>query len=233
MLFLWITQGKSLDSGLNDGKRSSSSGKEKHSKKKKSSRYIGSGSDDDDLVKIKKGSRKKWYSSDEYSSSSSDDSEPSKRNYNKKEKKNRRKKYSSEDHSLSDDTRNQDSYRDSDNGGKKNHKRGRNNKTKKSGELESNVSGNEIEDRKTARTQMGLEWMLRPAENKDENPSMGAVNLPFEASKEEVCNFHYIYIHKFSTAIITISFHWISSYLSAIFFPKKSFLACTFNFNES
>ncbi|OMO54764.1 hypothetical protein CCACVL1_27586 [Corchorus capsularis] len=171
-------------------KKSSSSKKDKSKRKKKSSGY--GSSSDDDLERIEKGSRrsKKWYSSEEYSSESGSEgsSEEDEKRHRKRKKKKRGKKDSSGDESVgrskkgskkssrkryssSEDYSSEDEDRKgSARGGKK----------KDDGRESPALKEMEIE-----RREMGLEWMLRPANKPDNKPSV-PVEEPDELPAEEI-----------------------------------------------
>ncbi|EEF35967.1 nucleic acid binding protein, putative [Ricinus communis] len=142
---------------------------------------------DDDIGKITKGSRKKkkkWYSSDEYSledsgnsgregSSDKNDKKPSSRRKNK-ERKHRKKRYSSEEYSSSD----------SEDDGRKRSGKGGRKKNKERGEKD--VGFDSPEDREIMRKEMGLDWMLRPADRTDRKPAVNIDDQPQEPHTEEV-----------------------------------------------
>lgn len=169
------------------GKTNLSSVKGKRRKKSKSSHY--SSSDDEKIEKIKKGSKKdkKWYSSDELSSKSSSIETEKKRRNKKKaydgssregatEKSSKTSKhrdlYASEDSSSASDDGSSEHGR---------HKKPKERKSRQQGNGKE-ISGDDLTDYggrydslngEDIRTEMGLEWMLRPekkTERKVEEP---------------------------------------------------------------
>ncbi|KAJ0034051.1 hypothetical protein Pint_24660 [Pistacia integerrima] len=189
------------EDGNSDVKRTKSRGrKEKHRRKKKSPSY---GSSDDDLDRIKKGSRKnnKWYSSDEYSSSESegsseqdekkDGSRKKRRNDYMDEKRSRSKKkfkigrkyYSFEEYSSSDseDERQKGSRKYK----KKKSKARQGQEDIADDNLADYGGGSSIKEKEIVRKEMGLEWMLRPAERTDRRPAVTVNSQPDKPPAEE------------------------------------------------
>ncbi|KAJ8765166.1 hypothetical protein K2173_011426 [Erythroxylum novogranatense] len=158
--------------------------KKKHRREKKSSRY--DSNSDDDLERVKKGSRrnKKWYSSDEHTSEDSsgidseDSYEQSKSMYKSKGKKKgrdhhlprdgdssgfkKRSKNGGEYHLMEDYSSSDDMDQMGWEGGRK--------KSKKS--IDDNISARGIADMEIVRKEMGLDWMLRPADRTDKKPAV-------------------------------------------------------------
>ncbi|WCJ34893.1 CwfJ-like family protein [Euphorbia peplus] len=159
-------------SNEDSGKKNKSSGRrEKH--------RTSDSSDDDDLGRIKKksGKKKKWYSSDEHSSEDATDSESQgslesndkkrkKKRTNKGKKRNSREKHYSDDSSSSE--------------GKKSRKSGRKKSKEKGEKDEENVE--------IRRKEMGLDWMLRPAERTDRGPGVQSDDKPEEPPAENQIN---------------------------------------------
>ncbi|KAL5781843.1 hypothetical protein ACOSP7_006872 [Xanthoceras sorbifolium] len=189
------------DEKLDAKRRKSGSRKDQHGRKKKSSNYSSS---DDDLERIKKGSRqnKKWYSSDEYSSSESGEcSEQDGKKHRSRKKKNKRsnddssgdefcskskkksrssrKSYSS---SGSECVRQKGSRKDERKKGKK--RRGEED-TASDSMSDDGTRSNSLKEKEIVRKEMGLEWMLRPAERADRRPSVSVDNQPEETPAEE------------------------------------------------
>ncbi|GKU85820.1 hypothetical protein SLEP1_g439 [Rubroshorea leprosula] len=152
-------------------KEKSSSRKEKAGRKKKA--YISS---DDEIEKIDKGSRKKkWYSSDEYSSSQSESEDTSDQEGNKRQNKRRNKRsrsnVSREDRSKKGSRRGRKQYSSDDDysttsedGNQKSEKEGR-----KKGDTNPSAS---LKENEIVRKEMGLDWMLRPADKVDRTPTV-------------------------------------------------------------
>ncbi|KAL8525067.1 hypothetical protein ACS0TY_014608 [Phlomoides rotata] len=186
---------KEKDETANDSKkgtRKSGHTKEKLGRKNKHSRH--SSSDDEGLEKIKRGSRKKkkWYDSEEGLSSSSDSGserelEGDRKRYKsrKREKKRRDDKSDAEHKSRS----------------KKKAKSKRNDYSSESGSLTGSENerssgegshhragskGSPSQNFDIAREEMGLEWMLRPKDNKNNISNISSHIEPEEASAEEV-----------------------------------------------
>ncbi|KAK3190252.1 hypothetical protein Dsin_029813 [Dipteronia sinensis] len=194
------------DEKLDAKRKKSGSRKEKHRKKKNSSNYSSS---DDCLERIKKGSRKnkKWYSSDEYSSSesggsskqdgkkqrsrkrkskkSNDDSTGDEfRSRSKKKFSSSKKSYSSEDYSSSGSEyeRQKGSTKDE----RKKGKKGQNEEYPMSDNLsDDGTKSNSFKEKEVVRKEMGLEWMLRPAEREDRRPPVTVDNQLEETPAEE------------------------------------------------
>ncbi|KAK1569187.1 hypothetical protein Q3G72_033611 [Acer saccharum] len=194
------------DEKLDAKRKKSSSRKEKHRKKKNS---YNDSSSDDGLERIKKGSRKnkKWYSSDEYSSSesggsskqdgkkqrsrkrkskkSNDDSSGDEfRSRSKKKSSSSKKSYSSEDYSSSGSEyeRQKGSRKDERKKGKKR----QNEEDPMSDNLsDDGTKSNSFKEKEVVRKEMGLEWMLRPAERADRRPLVSVDNQPEETPAEE------------------------------------------------
>ncbi|XP_050269888.1 uncharacterized protein LOC126713964 [Quercus robur] len=182
---------KAKDSDSDDSikeRKNSSSRKEKHRKKgKKSSRY--SSSDDDELERIKKPSskkKKKWYSSEEYSSGESEGSsdEEAKKGRDKRKSKSKRSK---------GDRSGDDEDSDRSKKGLRSREDGRR-KSKGSGardDLSDGGAGTDsLKEKEIVRKEMGLEWMLRPGEKRDERPAMIVDDKFEETPTEEVKKVH-------------------------------------------
>ncbi|KDP45651.1 hypothetical protein JCGZ_17258 [Jatropha curcas] len=171
---------------------------DKHRRKRKNSHY--SSGSDDSIGKINKGSRKKkkWYSSDDYSSedSSDDDSDYSSDKI-EKEQRNRRKNkrgnnYSSgneysdrskkrprsgKKHDSSSSAPEDEGYKGSGKGGSKKYK-------EKGGKSVANdLTDDGREDIEITRKEMGLDWMLRPA---DRRPAVNVDEQPEKPALEEM-----------------------------------------------
>lgn len=182
--------------------RKSSSRKEKSRRKKKVSEY--SSSDDGGHEKIRKGSRKKkWYSSDEYSASSSaddrtddslggdgkrckqkgkhkGDAEESSRKKSKRSK----REYSSEDDSSSGSESEEDDLRG---------RRKRRSKGQVKDQKYDSVDGSDgaggpgsTYNIDIVRKEMGLDWMLRPAERAGKSAQPLHEEQPEESASEEM-----------------------------------------------
>lgn len=175
--------------------------RKKHRRKKKSPSY--NGSSDDDLERIKKGSRrsKKWYSSDEHSmsesesaSDSEDSSDRDERKYRGAKKKSKRstdkgsrsgrKHYSSEDYSSSgadsEDRKGSKGKR------KKRNKERRDEEDIVDGLSDDNKGSESFKEKEIVRKEMGLEWMLRPAERTERKPLVAVEKQPDEPLYEEM-----------------------------------------------
>ncbi|XP_021604402.1 CWF19-like protein 2 isoform X2 [Manihot esculenta] len=170
---------------------------EKHRRKKKSSSY--SSSSDDDVRRIKKGGRKKkkWYSSDENSSPDSSDSHSTDDSSDQFEKKQRNKRKNKRGKHCS-------SKNDDSNMSKKRSRRGEKNcsvmgysssvsedegkdgskRNEERGEKE--VVDDFHENVEITRKEMGLDWMLRPADNSDRRPAVNVDNQPEKPHIEEM-----------------------------------------------
>ncbi|XP_031100711.1 CWF19-like protein 2 isoform X1 [Ipomoea triloba] len=146
--------------------------KKKDRKKKRSSRYSSS---DDDLERVKTGSRKKkkWYASDEDFSSHSDDSTSACSDIAEKRKTNRKKKQKRKHRNSSDDEGR---------GGSRIKERSR--RKDASSDDYSSEDGGSKSYKESVRKEMGLEWMLRPADNA-EKASKTAEIKPEENQAEE------------------------------------------------
>ncbi|KAH9682199.1 hypothetical protein WN943_028999 [Citrus x changshan-huyou] len=188
---------KAKDEKLDAKGRKSSSRKEKHRRKKKGSSY--GGSSDDDLERIKKRSRrsKKWYSSDEHSvseseSDSEDSSDRDERKHRSAKKKSKRstdrgsrtgrKHYSSENYSSSGSD-----YEDQK--GSKGNRKKRNKERRDEEDIVDGLSddyrGSEsFKEKEIVRKEMGLEWMLRPAERTARKPLVPVEKQPDEPPEE-------------------------------------------------
>ncbi|GAV71200.1 CwfJ_C_2 domain-containing protein/CwfJ_C_1 domain-containing protein [Cephalotus follicularis] len=191
------------------GKKSrSSSGKDKHRRRKKGSGYSSS---DDDLDRIRKDSRrnKKWYSSEENSSSYSSESEDSSDRDEKKDqskKKNKRRNDDSSEEGNSDKTKNkskkgrklysreqyssfdsEDKHRKgSTSDGKKRSKEKRGEKGILGNNISESRGSDPLKEKESARKEMGLDWMLRPADKTDKRPIVTVESQREETSAEEV-----------------------------------------------
>ncbi|GFP95886.1 cwf19-like protein 2 [Phtheirospermum japonicum] len=160
--------------------RKSGHRKEKAEKKKKHSRH--SSSDDEGLERIKSGSRKKkkWYDPNEDMSSFSEESgsqseserdRKKRKSQSKKKSKSRRRGYSSVSESSSSGSEREKS-RNSDNVGS---------------DLIGDRKGSQsLNSNNIVRKEMGLEWMLRPKDDKESNSSKASLIEPEEASVEEI-----------------------------------------------
>lgn len=175
------------DDNLAKNKKKLSCEKERRKKKRKNLDY---GSSDDDLEMLKKGSqKKKWYSSDESSPSNSSESESEdsfdddgrkhhgkklgkkKKNANSRSKKNSKRHYPIEEFSSSSSEA-------------QHHKRSWKDRRKSDGERrgENDVAKNLSDDGRESpalnmeivRKEIGLEWMLRPADRTDKGPTITA-----------------------------------------------------------
>ncbi|XP_050218502.1 uncharacterized protein LOC126669162 [Mercurialis annua] len=169
-----------IEDGSNKKRKNSSSKREKNRRKTNSS-------SDDDIGKITKGSRKKkkekWYSSDEYTSEDSSGSKNEGKKH-KSRRKNRKKEYSSEDYSSSaseDEGRKGRSKKD---GSKK--KKGKIEKDSSIHLSEDARSSGVQEEREVMRKELGLDWMLRPADKIDKQSADNVDDQPEEPHKEEV-----------------------------------------------
>ncbi|KAL3649076.1 hypothetical protein CASFOL_005479 [Castilleja foliolosa] len=147
--------------------RKSAYKKDNAKKKKKYSRY--SSSDDEGLERIKGGSRKKkWYDPNEdISSSSEENGSQSESEGAKKKRKSRSKKKSK---SL-----------------RRDYSPGSESSSGSEREKTSDSKGSQsLNSNNTVRKEMGLEWMLRPKDDKESNSSKASLIEPEEASFEEI-----------------------------------------------
>ncbi|KAI9196588.1 hypothetical protein LWI28_025249 [Acer negundo] len=194
------------DEKLDAKRKKSSSRKEKHRKKKNSYNYSSS---DDGLERIKKGSRKnkKWYSSDEYLSS---ESRGSSKQDGKKQRSRKRKSKKSNDDSSGDEFRSRSkkksssskkSYSSEDcssSGSEYERQKGSRKDERKKGKKRQNeedpmsdnlsddgIKSNSFKEKEVVRKEMGLEWMLRPAERADRRSPVTVDNQPEETPAEE------------------------------------------------
>ncbi|KAG2722139.1 hypothetical protein I3843_02G100100 [Carya illinoinensis] len=183
-------QNDDSDDSLKEKKKSSSR-KAKHRMKTKSSRC--SSSDDEDVQRIKKrSSKKKWYSSDENSSGESAGNSGEENNGRDK-RKSRSKGKRGKGEILGDD--------DSDRSKKKSrHREDRRRKSKDRGDREDITAEDlsesdegtthSMKEMEIVRKEMGLEWMLRPAERRVERPVVTIDNHLEETPTEEINKVH-------------------------------------------
>ncbi|XP_035542899.1 CWF19-like protein 2 isoform X1 [Juglans regia] len=183
-------QNDDSDNSLKEKKKSTSR-KAKDGMKTKSSRY--SSSDDEDIQRIKKrSSKKKWYSSDEYSSGESAGNSDEEENNGRDKRKSRSKGKRGKGEILGDD---------SDRSKKKSrHREDRRRKSKDRGDREDITAEDlsesdegtthSMKEMEIVRKEMGLEWMLRPAERRVERPVVTVDNHSEETPTEEINKVH-------------------------------------------
>ncbi|GLT61061.1 hypothetical protein SLA2020_337960 [Shorea laevis] len=183
------------DDSIKERKKSGSR-KEKHRVKGKSSRYRSS-SDDEDVERMRKRSskkKKKWYSSDEHSSSESEGSSDKEEMKDRDKRKGRRKHKRSNDDAFGDEDsdRTEKRLRRKEDGRRKSKERG--GREDAAGEDLSDggrgTTNSLKEEMEIVRKEMGLEWMLRPAEKRDEGPVMTVDNQSEETPTEEIKKAH-------------------------------------------
>uniref|UniRef100_A0A2N9JAU7 Cwf19-like C-terminal domain-containing protein n=1 Tax=Fagus sylvatica TaxID=28930 RepID=A0A2N9JAU7_FAGSY len=163
-------------------RKKSSSRKEKHRRKGKSSSY--SSSDDEELERIKKRStkKKKWYSSDEYSSSESEGSSDEEIKKGRNKRKSRSKRKRSNDDMSGDE---EDSDRS-----KKGLRKSKGSGAHREDLSDSGGGTHSLKEMENVRKGMGLEWMLRPGDKKDETPAMIVEDKLEENLAEEIKEAH-------------------------------------------
>ncbi|GMY24463.1 CWF19-like protein 2 isoform X2 [Fagus crenata] len=163
-------------------RKKSSSRKEKHRRKGKSSSY--SSSDDEELERIKKRStkKKKWYSSDEYSSSESEGSSDEEIKKGRNKRKSRSKRKRSNDDMSGDE---EDSDRS-----KKGLRKSKGSGARREDLSDSGGGTHSLKEMENVRKGMGLEWMLRPGDKKDETPAMIVEDKLEENLAEEIKEAH-------------------------------------------
>ncbi|XP_065882007.1 uncharacterized protein [Euphorbia lathyris] len=158
-------------------------------------------SSDDDLGRLKKrsGKKKKWYSSDEHSSEDASDSEDEGSfDSNEKKRRNKRKNKGKKRHTSRDPdsdrskkkSRNANKHSEdnssssSEDEGKKRSRRSGKKRSKGKGEKD---EGSQFSEKvEITRKEMGLDWMLRPAESTDRGPAMYSDDEPEEPPVENI-----------------------------------------------
>ncbi|XP_019181712.1 PREDICTED: CWF19-like protein 2 isoform X2 [Ipomoea nil] len=148
-----LDENEDSDDSQKHRKESRRKKKKDRKKKKRSSRYSSS---DDDLERVKTGSRKKkkWYASDEDFSSRSDDSSSAFSDISEKRKTNRKKKQKRKNRNSSDDE-----------GRGSSRIKERSHRKDASSDDYSSEDGGSKSYKESVRKEMGLEWMLRPADS--------------------------------------------------------------------
>ncbi|KAJ9145805.1 hypothetical protein P3X46_028140 [Hevea brasiliensis] len=196
--FIPRDQAEDEDGGASIGKsKNSGSTREKNRKNKKSSRYSSSSEDDGGRIKKVSRKKKKWHSSDENSSPDLSDSNSSDDSSDRIEKKQRNKRKNKRRNHYSSENEDSNRSKKRSRSGKKHYSameysssasedEGKDGRKRKEEREEKEVGNDFPEKIEITRKEMGLDWMLRPADKSDGRPAVNVDDQPEKPPVQEM-----------------------------------------------